>query len=114
PAVEAAPTTTEAATPPPAEAKPAEPKKRGGGPTLSLDPHAPQQGGLVVPTEIAPVEEPEPTSEWKFDVSGYTRAPLRMSWGPPTTPDQRDPNPTGGYAAGTQLRTPAMVPDGNY
>jgi hypothetical protein len=112
PAVEAAPV----AEPTPASpaAKPAEPKKHGGGPSLSLDPQVPQQGGLVTPTEIAPVEEPEPTSEWKFDVSGYTRAPLRMSWGPPTTADPRDPNPTGGYAAGTQYRTPAMVPDGNY
>src|SRR6185369_16468535 len=69
---------------------------------------------LVVPTEIAPVEEPEPTSEWKFDVSGYTRAPLRMSWGPPTTPDPRDGITPDGLAAGTQYRTPAMVPDGNY
>src|SRR5947209_12694001 len=79
PAVVAAPSTEPAA--PPADAKPAEPKKHGGGPSLSLDPNTPQHGVMVVtPAEIAPVEEPEPTSEWKFDVSGYTRAPLRMSW----------------------------------
>jgi hypothetical protein len=112
PSVEAAPTAGEAA-PLPAAPPPAEPKKKGGGPSLSLDPHAPQQGGLVIsPTEVNPVEEPEPTAEWKFDVSGYTRAPLRMSWGPPTTPNLNamgDP-----MGAGTQFRSPAMVPDGNY
>jgi hypothetical protein len=48
------------------------------------------------------------TSEWKFDVSGYFRAPLRLSWGPPTTPA-----PNGGNS-GTQIRTPPLVPDWNY
>jgi len=109
PSVEATPTAGEAAPP-----APAEPKKKGGGPSLSLDPHAPQQGGLIIsPTEVNPVEEPEPTAEWKFDVSGYVRAPLRMSWGPPTSQDLNATSGSG-YDAGTQWRTPAMVPDGNY
>jgi len=41
-------------------------------------------------------------------VTGYFRAPLRMSWGPPTTPAP------GGGNAGTQYRTPPLVPDANY
>jgi hypothetical protein len=93
-----------------AAAASAENKKKGGGPSLSLSPQAPQVGGMVVsPADATPVLPPEETSsEWKFDVSGYFRAPLRMSWGPPTTQD-----PLGGNA-GTQYRTPALVPDGNY
>ena len=55
-------------------------------------------------------EEPE-TGEWKFDVTGYFRAPLRFSWGPPTTHGP-DPGATGN--AGTQFRTPPLVPDANY
>jgi hypothetical protein len=111
PAAPAAPTdATAPATVPAAEAKPPEAKKQhGGGPSLSISPEAPQEGGFIAsPSEANPVEEPEPTSEWKFDVSGYTRAPLRMSWGPPTT------QPISGGNPGTQYRTPALVPDGNY
>jgi hypothetical protein len=78
------------------------------GPSLSLAPEAPQQSGIVaMPGENPTLEEPK-TSEWKFDVTGYFRAPLRFSWGPPTLPD-----PNGG-APGTQLRTPPLVPDANY
>jgi hypothetical protein len=100
-----------AAAPAPAEAAPAPEKKKpsGGGPGLSLSPETPQVGGrLTSPAEPAPVVAPEPTAEWKFEVSGYFRAPMRMSWGAATT---QDPN---GGDPGTQLRTPPMVPDANY
>jgi hypothetical protein len=86
-------------------------KKKGGGPSLGLSPEIPQVGGRVTsPAEAAPVVAAEPTAEWKFDVSGYFRAPMRMSWGPQTTDDVNLP----GVSAGTQLRTPPMVPDANY
>ena len=50
------------------------------------------------------------TGEWKFDVTGYFRAPLRFSWGPPTTQD-----PSGAPAIrGRSCRTPPLVPDANY
>src|SRR5580704_13973068 len=100
-------------TPAEPAAAPAAKKKGGGGPSLGLSPEAPQASGLVTTTADAPVAAPEPeTGEWKFDVTGYFRAPLRFSWGPPTvglTPGQL---PTSG--AGTQLRTPPLVPDANY
>src|SRR5207237_7152866 len=50
-------------------------------------------------------------AEWKFDVTGYFRAPMRMSWGPAIT---QDVNALPGTSAGTQLRTPPLVPDANY
>jgi hypothetical protein len=106
----AAPEVTPAA---PAAAPPAAPKKKGGsGPALGLNPNAPQVSGLVTTTSEAPAaaEEPE-TGEWKFDVTGYFRAPLRFSWGPPTTPNT---NPGAVGNAGTQIRTPPLVPDANY
>ncbi|HEY7370643.1 MAG TPA: hypothetical protein VIF57_00585 [Polyangia bacterium] len=93
------------------EAAPAPEKKKpvGSGPGLSLSPETPQVGGRVTsPAEPAPVVVQEPTAEWKFEVSGYFRAPMRMSWGPATT---QDPN---GGDPGTQLRTPPLVPDANY
>ena len=102
--VPAVPAAAPAAPPPPAK------KKGGSGPSLGLNPDAPQVGGLVTTTSDAPaaVEEPA-TGEWKFDVTGYFRAPLRFSWGPPTTQDPFAPgNP------GTQWRTPPLVPDANY
>jgi len=106
PAAEAAPATTTAAPPAP-EAK----KKHGGGPGLSLDPNAPQQGAPVIPIEVVvPQQEESGSTEWKFDVTGYFRAPLRMSWGPPTKADPSAP----GVDAGTQFRTPPLVPDWNY
>src|SRR6185312_1175178 len=97
-----------AAAPAPA---PAPPKKKGGSaPALGLDPNAPQVSGLVTTTSDAPVAVAEPvTGEWKFDVTGYFRAPLRFSWGPPTTP-----NPFAPGNPGTQWRTPPLVPDANY
>jgi hypothetical protein len=110
----AAPSATPSPTPAP------EQKKKGGGPSLSLSPEAPQVGGIVsTPTEQATtvVEEPA-TSEWKFDVTGYFRAPMRMSWGPAVTTDNACQNPTPGgppiCSPGTQLRTPPFVPDANY
>src|SRR5580698_6515998 len=107
PAPEATPAAA-AVTPPPAAPK----KKGGSGPSLGLNPDAPQVGGLVTTTTDAPAAAEEPaTGEWKFDVTGYFRAPLRFSWGPPTTPDTL-PGATGN--AGTQLRTPPLVPDANY
>jgi hypothetical protein len=94
-----------APTPPPVQEVAAGRKKA---PSLSLNPEAPQVGGLiVVPGENPTPEEPK-TNEWKFDVTGYFRAPLRFSWGPPTLPDPNGGNP------GTQLRTPPLVPDANY
>ena len=95
----------------PAPAPAAAPKKKGGsGPALGLDPNAPQVSGLVTTTSEAPAAVAEPvTGEWKFDVTGYFRAPLRFSWGPPTTPD-----PFGQGNPGTQWRTPPLVPDANY
>jgi hypothetical protein len=106
-----------AAEPPAAQPKPAEPaaaeakKRRGGGPSLSLDPSVPAQGAVLVsPVEVVAPPEENTSSEWKFDVTGYFRAPLRMSWGPPTRQDANNP----GVNAGTQLRTPPLVPDANY
>jgi hypothetical protein len=76
--------------------------------SLSQPPEAPQVGGLLVsPAEPAPVPEDEPAGAWRFGVTGFFRAPLRMSWGPATTPDPR------GGDAGTQIRAPALVPDAN-
>jgi hypothetical protein len=101
------------AEPPAAPGAPGEvlapaPDPRRTGPSLSLRPESPQMGGLVaVPAETV-AAEPPPTGEWKFDVTGYFRAPLRMSWGPATL---ADPN---GNNVGTQLRTPPLVPDANY
>src|ERR1700690_2078012 len=104
-----------AAAPAPAAAAPAAPKKPSG-PALGLSPDAPGQGGAaaLAPSEAVPVAPAEePTGEWKFDVTGYFRAPLRMSWGPPTTAAPS----VGGMPpgnAGTQYRTPPLVPDANY
>ncbi len=111
-----------AATPPPAApevtpaaapaAAPPPPKKKGGSaPALGLSPEAPQVGGVANTTteNAAPAVEEPATGEWKFDVTGYFRAPLRFSWGPPTTS-----NPNSQANAGTQLRTPPLVPDANY
>jgi hypothetical protein len=95
-----------AASPPPAG--PPAGTKKASGPALGLSPDAPGQGGAAMVPEPAPVAEDAPTGEWKFDVTGYFRAPLRFSWGPPTT------TPPGGGDAGTQFRTPPLVPDANY
>jgi len=101
-----------AAAAPPA-GPPATPKKKGGSePVLGLNPNAPQVSGLVTSTNEQPAAAAEPaTGEWKFDVTGYFRAPLRFSWGPPTTTNT-DPGAMGN--AGTQIRTPPLVPDANY
>ena len=107
PAGTSVPAAAEAEPPAPVPA----PEKKKGGPTpgLSLAPSTPQVGGrLTSPAEPAPVVAAEPSAEWKFEVTGYFRAPMRMSWGPATT---QDPN---GGDPGTQLRTPPLVPDANY
>ena len=108
------PTAPAAAAPAPAPAPaPEAPKKRGGGPTLGLSPDAPQASGrLTSPAEPAPVVAAEPSAEWKFDVTGYFRAPFRMSWGPATTQDTRPA--AMGIDPGTQLRSPPLIPDANY
>jgi hypothetical protein len=120
----AAPAAAPAAPPPPpAEAAPPPPpaapeKKKGVGPGLSLSPDTPQVGGRVTsPAEPPPVVAPEPSAEWKFEVTGYFRAPMRFSWGPAITDPDVDPNTGDPYPrdlAGTQLRTPPLVPDANY
>ena len=105
-----------AQAPPPSDGSAAtapapEPKKRASGPSLSIAPDVPQQGGRVAsPAEAPPVVASEPSAEWKFDVTGYFRAPMRFSWGPAQTQDVNNPtaNP------GTQFRTPPMVPDASY
>lgn len=107
-----APAPVEAAPPPPPAGPAAPPPKKGIGPSLSIAPDVPQVGGRVTsPAEAPPVVAAEPSAEWKFDVTGYFRAPMRMSWGPQQTEDVNKP---GLSAAGTQLRTPPMVPDANY
>ena len=99
--------------PPPPPPAPEAPKKKGGGPSLGLSPDAPQAGGrLTSPAEPAPVVAAEPSAEWKFDVTGYFRAPMRFSWGPATTQDSRAG--AMGIDPGTQLRTPPLIPDANY
>jgi hypothetical protein len=102
-----------APAPAPSESSPpAEPPApRRAGPSLSLAPGAPQAGGLVVAPAENPAPEEQKTSEWKFDVTGYFRAPMRMSFGPATLPD---PNGMTTAALGTQYRTPPLVPDANY
>jgi hypothetical protein len=96
---------------PAAEAAAAAATAKKTGPSLSLAPEAPQQGGLVAMPGENPTPEAPKTSEWKFDVTGYFRAPLRFSWGPPTL---ADPNGATSSQIGTQLRTPPLVPDANY
>ena len=67
------------------------------------------------PVEVVAPPEENTSSEWKFDVTGYFRAPLRMSWGPPHNQDPNTgPGGTTQPNAGTQYRTPALVPDANY
>jgi hypothetical protein len=109
PAPEAAPVEAAPAAAPAAPAP--EAKKKGMGPSLSISPDVPQAGGRVTsPAEAPPVLAAEPTAEWKFDVTGYFRAPMRFSWGPAQTQDVNNP----GVNPGTQFRTPPMVPDANY
>jgi hypothetical protein len=114
-AVPVAPVAAPPAEPAPAAAPAPAPeakKKSGGGPSLGLSPETPQVGGRIAsPAEPAPVVAAEPSAEWKFDVTGYFRAPMRMSWGPAIT---QDVNALPGTTAGTQLRTPPLVPDANY
>src|SRR4029079_6852584 len=92
--------------PPPAPAPAPAPEKKnaGSGPGLSLSPDTAQVGCRVSsPAEPPPVVAPEPSAEWKFEVTGYFRAPLRFSWGPATTSpgiDQNTGDPVTARAAG--------------
>ncbi len=80
----AAPAAGAPANPTQGAAATAQKKKGGSGPALGLNPEAPQVGGLVTsPAEVVAPPTEESTGEWKFDVTGYFRAPLRFSWGPP-------------------------------
>jgi len=105
----------EAATPPAAPPPAPEKKKHTGGAAgLGLDPSVPQSGAILVsPVEVVAPPEENTSSEWKFDVTGYFRAPLRLSWGPA---NNKDLNNAGAATAnaGTQIRTPPLVPDANY
>ena len=70
---------------------------------------------MTSPAEPPPVVAAEPSAEWKFEVTGYFRAPMRFSWGPATTRTRRRPeHGRSAGSPGTQLRTPPMVPDANY
>jgi hypothetical protein len=116
----AAPAAAPEVTPAPADAAaaagPAKKKSAGGGGSLGLNPEAPQASGLVTTSAAlaAPAEEPA-TGEWKFDVTGYFRAPMRFSWGPPTVATvQQNGVSVSTASAGTQFRTPPLVPDANY
>jgi len=122
PAPAAAPAATPApapeVTPAPPAAAPAKKKAAGGGGSLGLSPEAPQASGLVATSApvAAPAAEEPATGEWKFDVTGYFRAPFRMSWGPAlgVDPNAIDMNGNPNGHPGTQLRTPPLVPDANY
>ena len=93
-----------------------EPKKRASGPSLSIAPDVPQQGGRVAsPAEPPPVVAAEPGADWKFDVTGYFRAPMRFSWGPAHDPGPEQPDGESGNAvshpapgAGRQLHRLAV------
>jgi hypothetical protein len=117
-AAPAAPAAPEAAPAAPAPAAaPEAPKKKIPTAGLSLSPDAPQAAGRITsPAEPAPVVAAEPSAEWKFDVTGYFRAPFRMSWGPALGQDPNALDASGNYIGnpGTQLRTPPLVPDANY
>ncbi len=124
PAAAATPAPAPAATPPaeaapPPAPVPEPPKKKGPAPTLGLSPDAPQAAGrLTSPAEPAPVVAQEPSAEWKFEVTGYFRAPMRFSWGPATTTAPPcvpvPPATTCSNDTGTQLRSPPLIPDANY
>jgi hypothetical protein len=95
----------------------AAPKKKTPTAGLSLAPDAPQAAGRITsPAEPPPVVAAEPSAEWKFDVTGYFRAPMRFSWGPALGQDANAFDQNGNYLGnpGTQLRTPPLVPDANY
>jgi hypothetical protein len=113
PAEPAAPAPVE--LPPPAPE--ATPKKKTPTAGFTIAPDAPQAAGRISsPAEPPPVVAAEPSAEWKFDVTGYFRAPMRLSWGPALGQDANAVDMNGNYIGkpGTQLRTPPLVPDANY
>lgn len=65
--------------------------KKGGGAGIGLSPNAPQiTGGSNLSAKEAEAQQApvEDTDEWKFDFHGYMRAPMRVSFGPPSPVDQ--------------------------
>ena len=59
------------------------PKKKTATAGLSISPDAPQAAGRITsPAEPPPVVAAEPSAEWKFDVTGYFRAPHAPLVGP--------------------------------
>ena len=87
-----------------AHSEPKEPaSESSSAPSLSLPPGAPQVGGLITsPARPPPMAEAPAQNTARFEMSGYLRAPLRLSWGPPTGPNRSGD-------AGTQLLTPPLV-----
>jgi hypothetical protein len=98
---------------------------------LGLPPSTPQlAGGTNLTTKEAEALTPSTSGgsdEWKFDFHGYMRAPLRVSFGPPTPlsyPSLANPMPVGSYTpdihnpppvpAGTEWHSPPRVPGSNY
>jgi hypothetical protein len=108
------------ATPPAGEAK----KNSGAG--IGLNPNTPQiTGGTNISAKeaesLSPTTATAGADEWKFDFHGYMRAPMRVSWGPPT-PSTLPPNGDPAFKglqpsdapSGTQLHSWPRVPGGSY
>ena len=103
-------------------------KAHGGGAGIGLNPNTPQlTGGTNLSAQEAESLTPTTTAasadEWKFDFHGYMRAPLRVSFGPPSPTSQpantgpgcmADPMCTGSIGSGTQLHGFPRVPGVNY
>ena len=127
-----------APAPPPAvnlmPTPPAPDKSTSGGSStegVGLSPAAPTIGaGSLITTKQAESLAPSTSGsadEWKFDFHGYFRAPLRISFGPPTPvnlpssnsmppADSVPPYPPGAAppVPGTQWHSPVRVPGYNY
>jgi len=90
---------------------------------VGLSPSAPQIGtGSLITSkqgESLTASTGGSADEWKFDFHGYFRAPLRISFGPPTPanlPTRADAYPPGAAppVSGTQWHSPTRVPGYNY
>jgi hypothetical protein len=108
---------------------PASPQKPGGasgadqggqGAGIGLSPTMPTLGGgTTISSKEAESLTPSTSGaadEWKFDFHGYLRAPLRISFGPPTPAQQPsiysatpDPRPAGSYYAPTMQPSPSGI-----
>ena len=100
--------------------------KKSAGAGVGINPNTPQiTGGTKISAKDAEALTATTASagadEWKFDFHGYMRAPMRLSWGPPS-PIEQPPN-SGGAAtglvpnqapSGTQLHQWPRVPGGSY